>query len=484
MSAKNLNKILNEICISPELKKAEWIGLREVRERHRSFVGQDGKIRDISSDNTHGIMVEVFFHGQMGYSASPSPHVSAVLESAIRALRQAQAASKWSVAPFDFGASSPRVRPVAKGHYASPKSVSTMSPAAISELVVMMSGRMQKSSKIVQTLAYIDCLDGESRLVSTSGTEIEQELEGIILHFQATAQDGSITQKRSDGENLQGNQQYLTDPSLWLRVDRVAEQSLELLSAPECPNETTSVVLMPSQMTLQIHESIGHPLEIDRILGDERNYAGWSFVRAKDFGNLQYGSKLLNVTFDPTVSGELASYSFDDGGNPAKREHLIRDGLLIRGLGGLESQTRSKIPGVANFRASSWNRPPVDRMANINLEPGSSSFDQIISSIESGILMDTNRSWSIDDYRNKFQFGCEYAKRIQNGKITHTIRNPNYRGITTPFWNGLKMVGEASTLYTHGTPNCGKAEPNQVIRVGHRSPVCLFENVEVFGGAK
>ncbi|NDD92690.1 TldD/PmbA family protein, partial [bacterium] len=249
MSAKSLKRILDEICISSELKKAEWIGLREVRERHRSFVGQDGKIRDVSSDTTHGIMVEVFFKGQMGYAASPSLNVGAVLESAIRALRQAQAASKWSVAPFELSENSPRVRPVVTGHYSSPKSVGTMSPAEISELVVMMSGRMQKSPKIVQTLAYIDCLDGESRLVSTSGTEIEQELEGLILHFQATAQDGAITQKRSDGENLQGNQQYLVDSNLLIRVDRVAEQALELLSAQECPNETTSVVLMPSQMT-------------------------------------------------------------------------------------------------------------------------------------------------------------------------------------------------------------------------------------------
>jgi predicted Zn-dependent protease len=148
----------------------------------------------------------------------------------------------------------------------------------------------------------------------------------------------------------------------------------------------------------------------------------------------------------------------------------------------MESQQRSKLAGVANFRASSWNRPAVDPMANINLETGTSSYDEIIASVERGILMDTNRSWSIDDYRNKFQFGCEYARLIENGKLTKTLRNPNYRGITTPFWNGLKMVGNVSTLQTHGTPNCGKAEPNQVIRVGHRSPVCLFSNIEVFGG--
>jgi predicted Zn-dependent protease len=237
-------------------------------------------------------------------------------------------------------------------------------------------------------------------------------------------------------------------------------------------------------MMLQIHESIGHPLELDRILGDERNYAGWSFVKLEDFGRLQYGSPLMNVTFDPTIPEEMASYAFDDVGNPARREFLIEKGVLKRALGGLESQARSGVPGVANSRACSWNRAPIDRMANINLEPGASSMEEIISSVERGVLMESNRSWSIDDFRNKFQFGCEYAKLIENGRVTKTVRNPNYRGVTVPFWRSLKKVGDRSTTGIYGTPNCGKGEPNQIIRVGHASPVCLFENIEVFGGAE
>jgi predicted Zn-dependent protease len=236
-------------------------------------------------------------------------------------------------------------------------------------------------------------------------------------------------------------------------------------------------------MMLQIHESIGHPLELDRILGDERNYAGSSFVKLSDFGTLVYGSPLMNVTFDPTVPGEFAGYAFDDGGMLAQREYLIKEGLLLRGLGSLESQTRSKVPGVANFRATSWNRPPIDRMANLNLEPGTSTLDDLLRDIEYGIYMESNRSWSIDDYRNKFQFGCEYAKLIENGKLTKTLRNPNYRGVTNQFWSSLVKVGGRSTQAMYGTPYCGKGEPNQTIRVGHASPTCVFSNIEVFGGA-
>ena len=143
---------------------------------------------------------------------------------------------------------------------------------------------------------------------------------------------------------------------------------------------------------------------------------------------------------------------------------------------------RSNIEGVANSRACSWNRPPIDRMANLNLEPGKSTYDEIISNVEKGIFMQTNRSWSIDDFRNKFQFGCEYAQLIENGKITKTVRNPNYRAITTPFWNNLAKVGDESTFKIYGVPFCGKGEPNQTVRVGHASPVCLFNDVEVFGG--
>ena len=239
---------------------------------------------------------------------------------------------------------------------------------------------------------------------------------------------------------------------------------------------------MPDQMILQIHESIGHPLELDRILGDERNYAGTSFVKTSDFGQLQYGSPLLNVTFDPTLPEQLASYSHDDDGTPAHKAFLIREGLLLRPLGGALSQFRSGLEGVANSRACSWNRPPIDRMANLNVEPGDQSLPQLIGGIERGILMATNRSWSIDDARNKFQFGCEWGQLIENGELKGVVKNPNYRGISEQFWRSLSAVGDLSTFKVLGTPNCGKGEPNQVIRVGHASPACVFSDIDVFGG--
>jgi predicted Zn-dependent protease len=242
------------------------------------------------------------------------------------------------------------------------------------------------------------------------------------------------------------------------------------------------VLLAPDQMVLQIHESIGHPLELDRILGDERNFAGTSFVTPDMFGTYRYGSEHLNITFDPTRPEELASYAYDDEGTPAEKTWLIRDGVLERPLGGAISQSRAGLPGVANSRAASWNRPPIDRMANLNLEPGTATFAALVEGIEHGVLLETNASWSIDDSRNKFQFGCERGTIIENGALRHVVKNPNYRGISAEFWRSLARVGNADTVRVLGTPFCGKGEPSQTIRVGHASPACVFTNVDVFGG--
>jgi predicted Zn-dependent protease len=487
MPTSPLRQALDHLTIAQsKLPGLEWAGFREVREHSTVRHVRDGKPEDNATHVTHGVMAEVLVDGQFAYASTSRLDPESLVAAAQQAHAQARRAASHGVHRFTAAQ-----RPVVKSRYASRvgKPLGSMSPGDLSGLLVKITERLKRSDKIVRTAASAETVRTEMRFVSTSGADAEQEFSFITTEFEATAQEGEIVQRRTNGGMLgncrQGGWEFFGDtPELWAGVDLVSEQVMELLAAEQCPTETTSLVVMPDQMMLQIHESIGHPLELDRILGDERNYAGWSFVKLEDFGKLQYGSKAMNVTFDPTVIDEFASYSFDDVGNPAKRELLIEGGVLKRALGGLESQTRSGVPGVANSRASSWNRAPIDRMANINLEPGTASMKDIISSVERGVLMETNRSWSIDDFRNKFQFGCEYARLIENGKLTRVVRNPNYRGVTVPFWRSLARVGDRSTMGTYGTPNCGKGEPNQVIRVGHSSPVCLFENIEVFGGAE
>jgi len=474
-SKLNLANILNNL----DLPAADWIGLREVRETNTTRYVRDGKPQSNGRNQTHGIMVEVLANGQFGYASTNQLDLSTIQTTATHACNQAIAASKWAIHNFTTAQ-----RPKAIGQYCSPFQVplEAMTAEEINDLLIKVCEALKVSDKIVKTTAYMVATETETQFVSSNGSDIYQKFLLLATDYAAVGQDGNIIQRRGDNGQLarcnQAGLELMDQEAVLSRAQVIGAEVLELLNAEDCPIATTSLVLAPDQMLLQIHESIGHPLEIDRILGDERNYAGSSFLKLGDFGNLVYGSELMNISFDPTISGEYASYGFDDVGMPATKEYLIKDGLLLRGLGSYESQERSQISGVASARACSWNRPPIDRMANLNLEAGTSSFDQIISSVEHGIYMQSNRSWSIDDYRNKFQFGCEYAQLIEEGKLTKTIRNPNYRGITNQFWRSLSKVGDRSEFY--GSPFCGKGEPNQTIRVGHASPVCLFENIEVF----
>jgi len=478
MKQIDLKKLLSAVDVP-----ADWVGIREVYEANTTRLVRDEKPQANVRNLSHGIMIEVLAQGQFGYSATSRMDEASVAEAARKAYTQAVAASKYAVYSFTEDA-----RPPNTGSYDSnaQKSIDSMSAGEMNEYLLKINRELKVSDKIISANAYGVVLDVSHRFVSSNGSDISQNFVITSFEMQATAQDGPETQTRSNGGRGNARQlglEAFDEESALVTANQVGNQAVELLTAENCPTGNFDLILNPDQMILQIHESIGHALEIDRIMGDERNYAGWSFVNLEDFGKLQYGSEIMNVTFDPTVNTQLASYSFDDGGLKAEREFIIKDGKLLRGLGARESQIRSGVPGVANFRASSWNRPPIDRMANLNLEPGTSSLDEIISSVEYGVFMEANRSWSIDDYRNKFQFGCEYGRLIENGKFTKTVKNPNYRGVTNPFWRNLARVGDKSTFEIYGTPNCGKGEPNQIIRVGHASPVCQFKNVEIFGGA-
>ena len=314
---------------------------------------------------------------------------------------------------------------------------------------------MKTHDRIIDWEAGLWHTERETLFVTADGSRVYQRFHYLVPMLAATANDGADTQTRTFGGHAYGRQgglEVLEDVGFYDAAPNIANQALALLAAPNCPSAMMDLVLAPDQMILQIHESIGHPLELDRILGDERNYAGTSFVTPDMFGTYRYGSELLNVTFDPTRPGELGSYAFDDDGQPTQREAIIRDGMLLRPLGSATSQARAGLPGVANARAVSWNRPAIDRMAALDQEPGVSHFDDLIGAVDRGIYLETNRSWSIDDSRNKFQFGCEWGRVIDGGQLKTVVKNPNYRGVSATFWRSLQMVGDSATVQVLGTP--------------------------------
>jgi predicted Zn-dependent protease len=415
-----------------------------------------------------GAMLIAMTDGGFGYCATGDLSTAGLQSALDRATEWAQATRGRSAVRFD-----PAAMPAPLGGYESKFASWELERGALLDLLAGECKRAKLDPRIVERHAHLELVDEERVYLTNTGGEVRQRFRFAIPHMRVAANQGVDTQSRSLEHAQQGGLEQIARSGFEGCGERLAREALQLLAAPDCPSGKMDLLLMPDQMMLQIHESIGHPLELDRIQGDERNYAGGSFVTPEMFGVYRYGSALLNVTFDPSPPQELATYAFDDLGARAEKVYLIRDGVLLTPLGG---------PAVANSRASGWNRPPIHRMANLNVEPDNSSLEEMIRAVGRGVLMRTNQSWSIDDSRNKFQFGCEWGELIEDGRVKGVVKNPNYRGVSATFWRGLKMAGDPSTFEVHGTQYCGKGEPNQAIHCGHAAPACLFSDVDVFGG--
>jgi predicted Zn-dependent protease len=456
--------------------------VRVVRKQSEHLSVTRGVPDPVHIGDDFGVMVTVTAGGGIGYSATSDVTRTGLARAGADALAWARRAAGHMVAVPPSASSRPARF---DQDQRAPQPWASVTRADKMHRLAQLAAQLKADDRIVNWDAGLSYTDQETVIATSTGDFIRQRCDLIVPDIEASASDGAETQTRTFGRGgmmRQGGLEALDDMGFWSAGRRIADEALELLAAPDCPTGTMDLLLAPDQMYIQIHESIGHPLELDRILGDERNYAGTSFVTLDMFGSYMYGAPLLNVTFDPGRPGEAASYAFDDEGHPAQRAYLIRDGLLTTPLGGGFSQSRANVSGVANARACSWNRPAIDRMANINIEPGNSTLEELIAGVENGVLMETNNSWSIDDSRNKFQFGCERGRLIRNGTLGSVVKNSNYRGISATFWRSLKGLGNAASVRLHGTPTCGKGEPNQAIHVGHATPPGLFADVQVFGG--
>jgi predicted Zn-dependent protease len=458
--------------------RADFWSLRHVEETREQFAVRQDIVEPPAFSTDRGAMLTAVCGGGHGYCATSDTSDAGLQAALDRATAWAEATRAISICAYD-----PQRMPVPRGERIE-SARRTPSADALYDLLAGVCRDARIDERIVERYAALALRTVDQVHLTSTGGAVHQRFHSVVPQAHVTANAGTVTQTRSFLNAKQGGLEHIEDCGFSACGAHLAQEALQLLLAPNCPAGRMAVLLMPDQMMLQIHESIGHPLELDRILGDERNYAGTSFVTPDMFGRYQYGSPLLNVTFDPSLPGELAGYAFDDDGTPAEKVWLIRNGVLERPLGAHLSQLRAGLPGTANARASGWNRPPIDRMANLNTEPGGSTLAQMIGSIERGVLMRTNVSWSIDDSRNKFQFGCEWGVLIEDGELKGVVKNPNYRGVSATFWRSLSAVGNADTFEVHGTLYCGKGEPNQAIDVGHASPPCVFRDVEVFGGVE
>ena len=320
---------------------------------------------------------------------------------------------------------------------------------------------------------------------STEGSFIEQELTRSGVGYSATAVGHDDVQRRSYPASFRGlwmgkGYELIEELPLLEHAGQTAEEAVALLTADQCPSGKRDLILSGDQLALQIHESVGHPLELDRVLGTEANYAGTSFATVDRLGTLRYGSPMVNLVADSTLPGGLATVGYDDEGVQAQQWPLIQEGLLV---GYLTSRETAAVVGEPRsrgaMRADGWARIPLIRMTNISLMPNEGTLDDLIADTDDGILVSTNRSWSIDQQRVNFQFGCEIGWEIRKGKKTRLLKNPTYQGITTEFWGSCDFICGASEFVLWGVANCGKGQPGQTAEMSHGAAPARFRKVNV-----
>jgi TldD protein len=476
-----MKQLIQNILDLAKLKKVPYADIRIVRRQNEEIEVKNGKVEALIHDEDFGFGIRVLFQGAWGFACS-SKVTKGEMEAVFgRALRIAKASSKVKGKEIMFPSTSPVV-----DRYTTPISVDPFEVAPEKKLNLLLKADeiLRRNKKVKISEAFSGSYKTEKTFASTEGSYIDQEIVECGAGIAATAIEGSEIQVRSYPNSFRGN--FATRGYEWIeklaladQAERVAEEATQLLSAKPCPSKTTTLILDSSQLALQVHESVGHPIELDRILGTEASYAGTSFLKPEMVGDFKYGSEWVNIVADATTPGGLGTFGYDDEGTKAQRVPIISNGILVNLLTSRETGHHLGKRSNGTMRADGWNRIPLIRMTNINLEPGEWTLEQMIADTDEGLFLTTNRSWSIDDKRINFQFGTEIGWEIKNGKLGEMVKNPTYTGITPKFWNSCDAIANRDHWQMWGTPNCGKGEPGQVAHVGHGTAPARFRNVQV-----
>ena len=468
------------------LRGATYADARIVAQRSRALTTKNGRVGSASDSESLGCSVRVIADGAWGFAASEDLSRPAVEATAARAVEIARASAQVKRHDVHLAPEKPAVAEWATPHKIDPFSISVEQNI---DLLLKIDAELRSVTGITLAETNLNFNREEQWFVSSEGANIHQTKLSSGAGYAAYAFAGSEIQKRSYPNSYGGQWQnkgyeLIEELKLVENARRIAEEAVALHHADQCPAGTFDVILDSSQLGLQIHESVGHPIELDRVLGMEANFAGTSFLTLDKLRTLRYGSELVNVVADARQQHGpgLGTFAFDDEGVPAQCTAIITHGLFT---GYLSSRETAHAIGESRsggtLRAEGWNSLPMIRMTNISLQPGETplTLEQLIASTDHGILMQTNRSWSIDDKRYNFQFGCEIGWEIKNGKRVRTLKNPSYSGITTEFWNSLDAICSRDEWTLWGTPNCGKGQPQQVMGTGHGAAPSRFRGIKV-----
>jgi TldD protein len=454
--------------------------VRVSRRADESIAIKSGRVEGVAFGESEGFGVRVLVDGAWGFAASnllTTAEADRVAADAVRIARASRTALRRPVELDD--------RPPAHGSYRTPMEIDPFTLPTEEKIAELLAAddqmRATEPGLAFTETSYVG--QREAKVYAASdGSYVEQELTDVVAGIEANAVAGDELQRRRYPDCGQAaGWEWIRALDLVGNAPRVASEAMALLLAPQCPSGRTSIILDPSQLYLQIHESCGHPTELDRVFGTEASYAGTSFLTVDKLrSGFRYGSELIDIVADATAPGGMGTFGWDDEGVAAQNAPLIKEGILVGYLTSRETAPRIGRGSSGAMRADGWNRIPLIRMTNINLLPRpGQSLEEIIADTDDGLYLSTNRSWSIDDRRLNFQFATEIAWEIKGGQLGRMVKNPTYTGITYEFWRSCDAVADEATYRMYGTPNCGKGEPGQIGHVGHGASGARFRDVQV-----
>ena len=466
------------------LRGATYADVRVMYQRQRVLTTKKGRVGTLGQSESLGLGIRVVANGAWGFASTDNLTRDGVASCAAQSVAIAKAsaiAKKESVQLAPEGTYIDSWQgPCLKDPFEIPVETQL-------SLLLAVDAAMGKVKGVTLTETDMQFRNIDSWFASSAGSKIHQRKYVSGCGIVAISFQGDAIQKRSypnsfGGQYILGGYELIEAMELLNHAPRVAEEAVALHSAAQCPEKTGTLLLGGSQLGLQIHESVGHPIELDRVLGQEANFAGTSFLTLDQLHHLRYASPIVNVVADARVAHGpgLGTFAYDDEGVPAQCIDVIKDGEFH---GYLSSRETAHLIGLSRsggtVRCENWNRLPMIRMTNVSLLPGNWALDNLVADTDDAIYMDTNRSWSIDDRRYQFQFSAEIAWEIKGGKRTRMLKNPSYSGITTAFWNSCDAICNADEWVLWGTPNCGKGQPMQVMGTGHGASPARFRNVRI-----
>jgi TldD protein len=460
---------------------ASYADVRIIRSRNQSIDVKSGRLERVSNHYEGGIGIRTLVNGAWGFAGNPDLKMRKVEKAVKRAIEIAKCSVKAKREPVKY----PPIDTV-RNSWHSPCEESPFDVPLEDKLDILF--ECDKLIREVEGVALSRCtmdFREESKLfVSSEGSVIRQKSiqSGAGISATSVGEGGVHTYSYPQGFRGQFENrgfEMIRNMPLKENARKVAETAVALQTAPEAPSGTGTLILGGLQLALQVHESCGHPSELDRALGTEVNFAGSTFMQPETLGKLKYGSDLVTITSDATIEGSLGSFGWDDEGVKGQRFNIIDKGMFVEYQTSRETAASFGVRANGTMLAQGWNNVPLIRMSTISLEPGNTPYADLISSTEKGLLICNNQSWSIDDKRVNFQFGGEAGWLVENGKITTMVKNPIYSGKTTEFWNSCDCVADKDTWSVVGLPNCGKGLPMQTMRVAHGVSYARFQNVRL-----